>query len=135
MVDGRSGLLRHVLKEREGDGERLERDGWMRVGEVRGMVGDDEVGRDEELVVDRSRLEELFAGKGGARLVAPACGAVDVESLDVVEIGWVWLSGVNKGDAQSFSLDTAAWGLIGRMEVKSREEVVVFNGCGERGAK
>ena len=57
MVDGRSGLLRHVLKEREGDEERLERDGWMRVGEVRGLVGDDAVGRDEELMVDRSRLE------------------------------------------------------------------------------
>ena len=89
MVDGRSGLLRHVLKEREGDGERLERDGWMRVREVSGMVGDDEVGRDEELMVDRTRLEELLAGEGGARMVAPACGAVDVESLDVVGIGWV----------------------------------------------
>ena len=135
MVDGRSGLLRHVLKEREGDGERFEGDGWMRVGEVRGLVGDDEVRRHEEPVVDRSRSEELFAGKGGARLRAPACGAVDVESLDVVEIDWVWLSGVIKGDAHSFNLDTAAWGLIGRMEVKSRGEVEVFNGCGERGAK
>ena len=134
MVDGRSGLLRHVLKEREGDGERFEGDGWMRVGEVRGLVGDDEVRRHEELVVDRSRSEELFAGKGGARLRAPACGAVDVESLDVVEIDWVWLSGVIKGDAHSFNLDTA-WGLIGRMEVKSRGEVEVFNGCGETGAK
>ena len=108
MVDGRSGLLRHVLKEREGDEERLEGDGWMRVGEVRGLVGDDEVGRNEELVVDRSRSEELFAGKGGARLRAPACGTVDVESLDVVEIDGVWLSGVIKGDAHSFNLDKAA---------------------------
>ena len=107
-VDGRSGLLRHVLKEREGDEERFEGDGWMRVGEVRGLVGDDAVGRRGELVVDGSRLEELFAGKGGARLLAPACGAEDIESLDVVEVDWVWLSGVIKGDAQSFNLDTAA---------------------------
>ena len=127
--------MRHVLNEREGDGERFEGDGWMRVGEVRGLVGDDAVGRRGELVVDGSRLEELFAGKGGARLLAPACGAVDVESLDVVEVDWVWLTGVIKGDAQSFNLDTAAWGLIGRMEVKSREEVEVSGGCGERGAK
>ena len=108
MVDGRSGLLRHVLKEREGDGERFEGDGWMRVGEVRGLVGDDEVRRHEELVVDRSRSEELFAGKGGARLRAPACGTVDVESLDVVEINGVWLSGVIKRDAHSFNLDKAS---------------------------
>ena len=123
----------HVLKEREGE-ERFEGDGWMRVGEMRGLVGDDAVGRRGELVVDGSRLEELFAGKGGARLLAPACGAVDVESLDVVEVDWVWFAGVIKGDAP-FSLDTATWGLIGRMEVKSREEVEVSDGCDERGAK
>ena len=108
MVVGRCGLLRQVLKEREGDGVRFEGDGWMRVGEVRGLVGDDEVRRHEELEVDRSRSEELFAGKGGARLRAPACGTVDVESLDVVEINGVWLSGVIKGDAHSFNLDKAA---------------------------
>ena len=83
----------------------------MRVGEVRGLVGDDKVRGHEELVVSRSLLLELFEGKGGAGLRAPACETVDkgdVESLDVVEVNGVWLSGAIKGDAHSFNLDKAA---------------------------
>ena len=131
IVVGRRGLLGQELKERELSGE-LEWGGG-------GKTGDDTERGPEGLTASRSRAEWLLGGRGGAKQEFGACGpdneGVDVGLIVVVDNDGVWLSEETMGDAQSFSLLMVACGLIGRMEVKSREELGAFSDCGERGAK
>ena len=55
--------------------------------------------------------------------------------LVVLDSDGDWLSEEITEDDQAFGVTKVDCGLIGRIEVKSREDMGVFAGGGERGAK
>ena len=139
VVVGRRGLLEQELKERVGDvGGFEERGDVERMGGMGVLVECNEERELEELGGSRSR-GGVLEGSGGA---VPEFGAGDPEDegvdtglLVVVDNDEDRLSEEIAGEDQSFNLSQEDCMLMGRIEVKSSEDVGVFDGGGERGEK